>query len=414
MCQTTLLRAFVCCGVALAVPVTSFATFSIVAVDTITGEVGGAGASCIDNSQIINDIIESIGAVHTQAWWLQQNQQNAHTLLQAGLTPDSIIGWLVANDAEGRPGRRQYGVVTLAGPGSSAAYTGVDTDYWKGHLTGPGYAIQGNILLGPEIIDSMEVAYLSTSGPIEERLMAALEAAKVPGADNRCLAAGKSAISAFIRVVRPGDGGSPYLYAVVPNTVGSNDPIDSLRVLYNNWKAAQAAHPDSSHVTVTTTVLKAGGNDTAFITVVPRNSHGETPVRLDSVTVGNTGDGVLSELTDNGDGTFSATLTAPATHGTDTVTAGVGSYGFFVSLSSRPSITYYACGNADGIVGAGGPVDVADLTYLVEYLFAGGPPPPIIEAANMDGVTGPGGPIDVADLTYLVAYLFVGGPPPVC
>ncbi len=69
-------------------------------------------------------------------------------------------------------------------------------------------------------------------------------------------------------------------------------------------------------------------------------------------------------------------------------------------------------GNADGVAGAGGPVDVADLTFLVAYLFLSGPAPPCLDEANADGVTGAGGPVDVADLTFLVAYLFLGGPPP--
>lgn len=73
-------------------------------------------------------------------------------------------------------------------------------------------------------------------------------------------------------------------------------------------------------------------------------------------------------------------------------------------------------GNADGLETIPGfPIDVADLTYLVEYLFGGGAQPPCIEEANVDGTIGVGGPIDVADLTYLVAYLFVGGnSPPAC
>ncbi len=72
-------------------------------------------------------------------------------------------------------------------------------------------------------------------------------------------------------------------------------------------------------------------------------------------------------------------------------------------------------GNVDGIVGIGGPIDVADLTYLVSYLFKSGPAPPCEEEGNADGIVGIGGPIDVADLTYLVAYLFKSGPaPPPC
>ncbi len=71
-------------------------------------------------------------------------------------------------------------------------------------------------------------------------------------------------------------------------------------------------------------------------------------------------------------------------------------------------------GNVDGEISAGGPTDVADLTYLVNYLFGSpsGPIPPCPEQGNVDDIEGAGGPIDVADLTYLVAYLFQGGPSP--
>ncbi|HWR82007.1 MAG TPA: hypothetical protein VN285_01755 [Candidatus Deferrimicrobium sp.] len=84
------------------------------------------------------------------------------------------------------------------------------------------------------------------------------------------------------------------------------------------------------------------------------------------------------------------------------------------ATSMTNTVTYAICGNIDGLEGPGGPVDVADLTYLVAYLFVGGPVPPILAAANVDGVIGPSGPVDVADLTYLVAFLFQGGAPPVC
>ncbi len=72
-------------------------------------------------------------------------------------------------------------------------------------------------------------------------------------------------------------------------------------------------------------------------------------------------------------------------------------------------------GNVDGVVGAGGAVDVADVSVLVGFLFRGGSAPPCELEANVDGTVGAGGPIDVADLSYLVAYLFTGGPlPPAC
>ncbi len=81
-------------------------------------------------------------------------------------------------------------------------------------------------------------------------------------------------------------------------------------------------------------------------------------------------------------------------------------------------IMSYSCclyrGNVDGIIMPTGPVDVADLSFLVDFLFRDGAPPPCAPEGNVDGESGPGGPIDIADLTYLVDYLFRNGsePPP--
>ena len=61
-------------------------------------------------------------------------------------------------------------------------------------------------------------------------------------------------------------------------------------------------------------------------------------------------------------------------------------------------------GNVDGIVGTGGPIDVADLTYLVDHLFFSGPEPPCFEEGDVNG----DGSLNVADLTCLVDYLFFG------
>ncbi|MBU8933172.1 MAG: dockerin type I repeat-containing protein [candidate division Zixibacteria bacterium] len=64
-------------------------------------------------------------------------------------------------------------------------------------------------------------------------------------------------------------------------------------------------------------------------------------------------------------------------------------------------------GNVDHVPPA--EINIADLTYLVAYLFTGGPPPPCLAEADVNG----DGELNIADLTYLVAYLFTGGPPPV-
>jgi uncharacterized Ntn-hydrolase superfamily protein len=219
-------------------------TFSIIAVDTITGEIGGAGASCIDENAIpggvliINDIIAGRGGIHTQSYWNATNQQNAHNKMLEGLSPQEIIDWLVTNDVQNSPGIRQYGIVDTDENGSprSAAYTGNNCLNYKNHILGPNYAIQGNILLGQQILDSMEARFLQNPGTLAEKLMAALQGANVPGADTRCLSQATSSLSAFVRVAQPSDTtGTFFCDLLVPSTPYGVEPIDSLQTLFDQW-----------------------------------------------------------------------------------------------------------------------------------------------------------------------------------
>ena len=212
-------------------------TFSIVAVDTITGEVGSAGASCIQGSIIISDIHPGVGAIHTQSYWNAINQDSASSLMDQGYAPQDIIDWLVANDAQNDPTIRQYGIIDLIEGGRSAGYTGENCFDFKGHKLGENYAIQGNILLGQSILDDMEAAFLTQYGTFEEKLMAALMAANVTGADTRCTPYGTPAISAFIRVAGPEDQlDSLYMDLNVDSAPLTLNPLDSLNVLYWDWK----------------------------------------------------------------------------------------------------------------------------------------------------------------------------------
>ena len=212
-------------------------TFSIVAVDTITGEVGSAGASCIQGSIIISDIHPGVGAIHTQSYWNAINQDSASSLMDQGYAPQDIIDWLVANDAQNDPTIRQYGIIDLIEGGRSAGYTGENCFDFKGHKLGENYAIQGNILLGQSILDDMEAAFLTQYGTFEEKLMASLMAANVTGADTRCTPYGTPAISAFIRVADPDNSeDSLYMDINVNNAPLTLNPLDSLNVLYWDWK----------------------------------------------------------------------------------------------------------------------------------------------------------------------------------
>ena len=225
----------------------SWGTFSIVAVDTETGEVGSAGGSCIAGSIIISDIHISQGVIHTQSYYHPTNQNNASNYMNQGYSPQEIIDYLVENDVANNPGIRQYGVVDLENNGRSASFTGDACGDWRGHLNGNTYAIQGNILLGPEVLDQMEANFLNTNGPLSHKLMAALQGAKIPGADTRCLDEGISTLSSFIRVAKPEDSPNDFyldlnVNSVIPYYTQTGEwlePIDSLQTMYDDWVQTQ-------------------------------------------------------------------------------------------------------------------------------------------------------------------------------
>jgi uncharacterized Ntn-hydrolase superfamily protein len=224
-------------------PLSAQDTFSICAVDTVTGEVGSAGASCIDALQIgnsegcalISDVHPGVGVVHTQAYYLSQNQTYAQSLMNIGLSPQQIIDSLQLHDIQNNPAIRQYGVVKLNGNSAQAAsFTGASCMSYANHRVGANYAIQGNILLGAQILDSMEARFLNTPGDLACKLMAAMQGAKVPGADTRCATSGNSSLSAFLRVA---DANNLTIDLVVPYGPAGFEPIDSLQVLFDNVHA---------------------------------------------------------------------------------------------------------------------------------------------------------------------------------
>lgn len=399
-------RFSVLCAVAVLVcSSNSYATFSIVAVDTVTGAVGSAGASCIAGSKMINDVVEGIGAINSQAYYLSGNQYNAHVLLVSGLTPDSVLSWLYNNDIQSNPERRQYGVVTLAGPGTSAAFTGVFNSDWKGHRVGPGYAIQGNILLGPQVVDTIQTVFLATAGSLEEKLMAALEAANIAGADTRCLSCNKPAISAFIKVVHNGDGVTPYLYEYVDNTECAVNPIPLLREQYNVWKTQLYADPDSSTVTISPLAIRANSGDSATVVIRPRNNLGNPPKNgVTSVSASHTGEGTMSAVFDNDDGTYRVRIRAATLLGRDTVAVVVAAGGHVTNLNQKAVLRYYPAGDAD----ANDIVNISDVVYLIAYIFSGGPSPSPEAAGDADC----SGIVNISDVVYLIAYIFNGSPAP--
>lgn len=223
-------------------------TFSIVAVDATTGEVGAAGASCVDLSSsplypdFISELIPSKGAINTQSFYFVMNQQKAYEMLSAGKHPQEVLDWLSKNDAEGKPQIRQYGIAALIdGKAFAAAYTGDKCLQWAGQHVGKNYAIQGNILLGEDVLNQMEKNFVETKGSLADKLMAAMQGAKTKGADKRCGQFGTSSLFSFIKVAKPNDNLSDlHLNLQVKTKPGSGaEPIDALQTMFNNWKNKQ-------------------------------------------------------------------------------------------------------------------------------------------------------------------------------
>jgi hypothetical protein len=194
---------------------------------------------------------------------------------------------------------------------------------------------------------------------------------------------------------------------VVHTTPSSTDPIDVLRVQFDAWETLKHADADASTITVAPVLLQAIGVDTAWITITPRNSDGVAPINgVDAVLVDNTGDGAVDPVAgDNGDGTYSAYIVAPTAPGVDTIVVSVEAGGELVALSLRPVIDYFKCGDMDN--NGDGP-DIADLIYMVTYMFQGGPESLFMESCDVDG-NGTSVP-DIADLIYIVTYMFQDGP----
>lgn len=159
------------------------ATFSIVAADPEAGELGVAVASRFFSvGSVVPWAQAGVGAAATQASANTSWGSRGLELLARGVSPDEAVGVLSRGD-EGRE-RRQFGIV--ARDGASATYTGPGCNAWAGGRSGPGYAVQGNILAGEAVVEAMERRFLETRGqPLAQRLFAALEAGDAAGGDSR-------------------------------------------------------------------------------------------------------------------------------------------------------------------------------------------------------------------------------------
>jgi uncharacterized Ntn-hydrolase superfamily protein len=157
-------------------------TFSIIGRDPATGQLGiavhshtisvgarvrgGKGGVAVFAHQAASDPMYSDVGVH---------------LIEAGMSPQQALDYMLRGD-EGR-NQRQVAIIDMQG--RVAAWTSPTITDWKGHKTGVNYSAQGNTLTGPEVVDNMAKSFESSSGPLAERLLDALEAGQKAGGDKR-------------------------------------------------------------------------------------------------------------------------------------------------------------------------------------------------------------------------------------
>jgi len=234
-------------------------TFSIVARDPETGDLGIAVQSkFLAVGAVVPWAAAGVGAVATQAWANPSYGAEALRLLGGGSTAQDALRALV--DADEGHAHRQLGIVDAHG--NAATYTGASCFDWAGGRSGTGYAAQGNILVGNATVDALAEHFEAASGPLAQRLMAALAAGQAAGGDSRGMQ------SAALLVVRAGGGYGGFNDRYIDLRVDDHpDPIVELerllglhRLYLERTEPGTALPLDQALVREIQTLLSAAGD----------------------------------------------------------------------------------------------------------------------------------------------------------
>jgi uncharacterized Ntn-hydrolase superfamily protein len=204
-------------------------TYSIVARDPATGELGVAVQShYFSVGPIVPWAAAGVGAVATQSLVLVDYGPNGLDLMRDGMTAQQALDSLLKADAHNEA--RQVAMVDAKG--GVAAYTGKGCIPDAGHQTGAQYTVQANLMANASVWPAMAAAYEKAQGDLGERMLQALEAAQKAGGDIR----GQQ--SAAILVVKPQSTGKPWKDWVYNLRVEDNpEPLKELRRLLRLQRA---------------------------------------------------------------------------------------------------------------------------------------------------------------------------------
>ena len=220
-------------------------TFSIVA-RSADGESWGVAVASrfLAVGSAVPAAVAGVGAIATQADANVAYKGQALAHLDDGANASVALQRLLEDDAD--RDARQVGIVDVEG--ASATHTGHACLDWAGGVTGHGYAIQGNILAGEEVVLAMEAAWETTDddAPLGRRLLAALTAGDDAGGDSR----GRQ--SAALLVVREGAGyGGLDDIAVDLRVDDHTDPVTELARLLDLNDLYLTASTEAEQVTIT-------------------------------------------------------------------------------------------------------------------------------------------------------------------
>lgn len=232
--KTTLKRTWCAMVLSLLVSIPCHATWSIIAVNRSTGEIGIIGASCTFDVSGIASIVPRKGAIVVQAGSNYYARMKGVDLMESDATLQAILKAM--QSPEFKPERQQYGLILL-NEANALVFSGKQISDWSGSKIGDDFAVLGNILVNEKVIEKAFKAFNSNRDKsFSERLMLALRAGEMAGGDKRC--GQQYARSAFISVYHPKDDAIVKL-AVQGIPKGGKPAVSLLNEQFNNWKAGR-------------------------------------------------------------------------------------------------------------------------------------------------------------------------------
>ncbi len=259
----------------LCVPNAAFATWSVVALNSKTGQSVVASATCVTGANLVRRappfglrsiqaiVVPGVAAAAAQANVdaTFANQNLIYAELQKGTAPADIIKLL---SADPNFQSRQFGIIDMTG--RAAGHSGTANQAASLHSQGqvPGepiyYSIQGNILASDDVVHDAVKAFIAAKGELTDRVMAAMEAADAKGGDKRCSCDSlpktpapctiKTSHIAYILLAEKSDtnktsysdGNYSMFISVTEGDIKADedaDPVKTLRLRYEAWKRAK-------------------------------------------------------------------------------------------------------------------------------------------------------------------------------